>query len=154
MKEMQTFIEKEQKRLIKRFHALLGKSGLGNAGKDAILSGYGVESTRDLTVAQLLEICNAIHARLHGNTAELDAWRKRLMASIGGWLRMTGDPGGAARIISIACRAAKRDNFNDIPLEQLRSLYAAFCNKQRDSRAVDEVMVNELMASGRPVFTA
>ena len=134
---METLIDKEQKRLIKKFHTLLGKANIGNDGKEAILSAYRVESTKDLSVRELIEVCSLIDGRANPKLAELDRSRKRLMASIGGWLRLMSITGGISKIKAIACRAASRDQFNDIPLEQLRSLYAAFNKKQRDLRSVD-----------------
>ena len=134
---METLIDKEQKRLIKKFHTLLGKARIDNIGKEAILSLYNVESTRDLSVKELIEVCNAIDNRANPKLAQLDVYRKRLMASIGGYLRLMSIVGGIGKIKAIACRASGRNEFNDIPLEQLRSLYAAFNKKQRDLRNVE-----------------
>lgn len=134
---METLIEKEQKRLIKKFHTLLSKARIGNDGKEAILSSYNVESTRDLSVRELIEVCNAIDNRANPKLANIDAYRKRLMASIGGYLKLMSISGGIGKIKAIACRASGRSEFNDIPLEQLRSLYAAFNKKQRDLQNVE-----------------
>lgn len=134
---METLIDREQKRLIKKFHTLLGKANIGNDGKEAILSAYNVGSTRDLSIEELIEVCNAIDIKTNPKLVELDKWRKRLMAAIGGWLRLMNVSGGVGKIIAIACRAASRDQFNDIPLEQLRSLYYAFNKKQKDLQSVE-----------------
>ena len=134
---MQTLIETEQKKLIKKFHTLIGKVGGGNVRKEAILWRLGVEHTNELSVHQLIEECDALILELNPKLAELDKYRKRLMASIGGWLRAMSILSDGAKIKAIACRASQRDNFNDIPLEQLRSLYAAFNKKQRDLRNVE-----------------
>jgi hypothetical protein len=82
-----TFEEKQIKGLIKKFHTLLGRTGGGTEAKEAILSAYGVASSRDLSAAQLIEICNSLDRLLNPQLAELDKHRKRLMASIGAWLR-------------------------------------------------------------------
>jgi hypothetical protein len=141
---MQTLLDTEQKRLIKKFHTLLGKAGVGIEGKEAILSGYGVESSKDLTVPELIEICNAIDMQMNPGLAELDKYRKRLIASIGGWLRAMGRTENIRIIKAVACRASKRDSFNDIPLEQLRSLYNAFNKKKKDLAMVEEMTAEEL----------
>ena len=141
---MQTLIETEHKRLIKKFHTLLGKTGNGEAAKEAILSSYGVGSSLDLSAAQLIEICDRLDKMLNPKLAELDIHRKRLMASIGAWLRAMSIAGNGAKIKAIACRASQRDNFNDIPLEQLRSLYAAFNKKQKDLQMVENLTTKEL----------
>lgn len=139
-----TFKDKQVNGLLKKFHTLLGKTGGGAIAKEAILSGYGVASSRDLSAAQLIEICDALDKALRPELAELDRLRKRLMAAIGGWLRAMSIPSNSAKIKAIACRAAKRGDFNDIPTEQLRSLYAAFGKKQKDLRAVEEVTAETL----------
>ena len=136
---METLTDKEHKRLIKKFHTLLGKSGIGNDGKEAILSGYEVKSSKDLTIPQLIEVCDAITNHANPKLKDLDRLRKRLMASIGGWLRLMSVTGGSDKIKAIACRAARRDDFNAIPREQLRSLYAAFNKKQKDLRSVESL---------------
>lgn len=70
---------------------------------------------------------------------DLNIWRKRLIASIGGWLSMTGKPGGLEMIKDIACRAAQKDDFNAIPKQQLVSLYNAFVQKQKDLKTVKTI---------------
>lgn len=141
---MQTFVETEQKKLIKKFHALLAKAGIGADGKEAILSSFGVESTRDLSVRQLMEACAALDAHINPKRVELDKYRKRLIGAIGGWLRKMNRTENIGIIKAIACRASGKDSFNAIPLEQLRSLYNAFVKKQKDLRMVENLTIEEL----------
>ena len=146
---MQTFIETEQKKLVKKFHVLLGKANIGQDGKEAILESYGVESSRDLSAIDLLDICEKLSEEADPKLGEYNKWRKRLMASIGGWTRALGkvpsDPTkGGEMIKAIACRAARRERFNDIPLEQLRSLYYAFAKKQKDIAMTEEMTSDEI----------
>ncbi|MDE5575500.1 MAG: hypothetical protein K2I87_07295 [Bacteroidales bacterium] len=70
---------------------------------------------------------------------DLNVWRKRLIAAIGGWLRMTGRQDGLEIIKGIACRAAKKDDFNAIPKQQLVSLYNAFLQRQKDLKTVKTI---------------
>ncbi|MDH8700848.1 hypothetical protein M2138_000182 [Dysgonomonadaceae bacterium PH5-43] len=139
-----TFEEKQIKGLIKKFHTLLGLTGGGEKAKEAILSSYSVTSSRDLSAAQLIEACNALDKELNPKLAELDQHRKRLIASIGAWLRAMNVQENIGKIKSIACRAAKRDEFNEIPLEQLRSLYSAFNKKKKDLDMVEEITIEVL----------
>ena len=134
-----TFEDKQKNGLLKKFHTLLGVTGVGSDGKEAILSGYRVESSRDLSAGQLIEACNALDMLQNPKLAELDKTRKRLIASIGAYLRNMGMEQNIGKIKAIACRAAQRENFNDIPLEQLRSLYAAFNKKSKDVLRVEEL---------------
>jgi hypothetical protein len=136
---MKTFVEKEQKGLLKKFHTLACKAGMRQEEKDALLESYGVESSCDLTAKDLLDICNKLEMQSNPRLAEMDVWRKRLMAAVGGWLRAMGRESNGQVIKAIACRAAARVSFNEIPLEQLRSLYYAFGKKQKDLRKVEEL---------------
>lgn len=75
--------------------------------------------------------------------SELNQWRKRLIAAIGGWLRLSGQVESLAKITGIACRAAAVTDFNDISKERLISLYNAFLQKQRDLNAVRDLPATE-----------
>jgi hypothetical protein len=72
---------------------------------------------------------------------DADTWRKRVMASIGGWLRACGTQHTAEAIKSIACRAAQRTAFNDISLSELRAIYAEFNNKQKVAQRTKNLKV-------------
>lgn len=143
---MQTTIEKQKNALLKRFHTLLGRNGIDHEGKMIILDQYSVESSRDLSIEHLIEVCNLLDNQLNPKLAEQDRWRKRLMASVFGWMRKMGKQGNIDLVKGIACRAADVDNFNDIPLERLRSLYYAFAKKSKDLDFVSEVTSAEIDA--------
>jgi hypothetical protein len=70
-----------------------------------------------------------------------DTWRKRVMASIGGWLRACGTTHAAETIKAIACRAAQRKEFNEITLSELRAIYAEFNNKQKVAKRTKNLHV-------------
>jgi hypothetical protein len=55
-----------------------------------------------------------------------------------------GKTGNGQIIKAIACRASGREGFNEIPLEQLRSLYYAFSKKQKDLAVVEDMTLVEL----------
>ncbi len=65
-----------------------------------------------------------------------DVWRKRLIAAIGGYLSLTGERADIDRIKAVACRAARKDDFNRIGVQQLRSLYNTFVKQQKDMQRV------------------
>lgn len=92
-----------------------------------------------------MDICHTLEKQLNGDVREADRLRKRVIAAIGGWLRLTGQPENLDRIKGIACRAAQCEDFNKIPNERLRNLYYAFLNKQKDTKAVEGI-ANEIMA--------
>lgn len=134
-----TLMDQEQKRLLKKFHTLLAKAGVDAAGKEAILSGYGVESSKELTAYELLEACNKLDKMSNPKAAEVDSWRKRVIASIFGYFNALGLQSDMNRVKGTAARAASAETFNDIPLEQLRAVYSAFTKKAKTIKNSDVV---------------
>lgn len=137
-----------EKYLIKRLHTLLGRLGFDKESKQHLLMvSYGVTSSTELSSKQLAELCDRLEGELNPQKRELDKNRKRLIAAIGGWLSKLGKENDIQMIKAIACRAAETGTFNEIPLERLRSLYAAFSNKQKDLKFVDKLTALEFEVS-------
>ena len=127
--------------ILKKFHTLCNVLGLTEAEKRAIVESYGVESSRDMDTHDLIDVCGKLSAQANEKTGagEMDKLRKRVMASIGGYLKVVGKESNAAVIKSIACRATGHADFNKIPRERLRNLVAAFNNKVKDAQAVSDI---------------
>ena len=139
-----TFMEKEKKRLVKRFHTLLGKAGIDDDGKRDILSAYGVKSSLDLDCRGLMEVCDRLTTLTTPGLAEADRWRKRVMAAIFSYCREMKREVTVNEVKAIACRAAGTKSFNRIPVDRLRSLYNAFKQRTKDLQTVDRMTVAEL----------
>ncbi len=142
--------------LLKKYHTLCTVLGLDNEAKRAILTSWGVESSRDLDQHQLIDICAKLSAQVDEKqgTARLDKLRKQVMAAIGSWLRETGQKSSVSIIKGIAMRASGYSDFNRIPRERLRNLIATFNNKVRDTRtvaALTDAMLMQHYASGGAV---
>lgn len=139
---MNATTEKTKNALIKKFHTLIRKEGISAENKELILEQYGVQSTKDLRINELIEVCDYI---ANGQKATEDKWRKSLIASIFGWLKkMNRTDANMDMVKAIACRAAGAAKFNEIPLERLRSLYYAFSKKARDIDLVSEITAAEI----------
>lgn len=137
---MATITQQNQKWLLKKFHTLCTRLNMDADMKLALLSGYGVESSKDLTNAELTELCDHLNDILNPEDAKRDKMRKRVIAAIGGWLRLIGKGDeGIGYIKGVACQAAKVDNFNKITLERLTTIYNMFLRKQKDAKSVNEV---------------
>lgn len=147
---MQTIADKQRNLLLKKFHTLLGVAGIDQENKEVILAQYGVESSRDLSIAQLTEVCSLVEGMVHPEINETNQWRRRVIATIGSWLRKLGKDNNIDHIKAIACRATGTSKFNDITTDRLRSLYYAFGKKVKDlnfaERATLET-INELVSS-------
>lgn len=70
-----------------------------------------------------------------------DTARKRLIAAIFGNLEQRGYKADMVYVKGIACKAAKVERFNDIPLNMLKNLYNRFKNKNLQND------LNELITS-------
>lgn len=132
----QTFIEKQKNALIKKFHTLLSKGRIDNEQKLDMLSGYGVQSSKDLTVYELTELCGKLDLMINPALAESDKLRKRLIAAIFSYRQAMGSQASLEEVKGIACRAAKAENFNRISDDRLRSLYNAFSKMKKDLNSV------------------
>lgn len=141
-------MDKIQRDLIKKYHTLAGQLGMTDEDKLALLSQFGVESSRDLSQHQLIDICGTLSGEMERRYGKesMDALRKRLIRCIGEYLKVSGQTSSLAIIKGIACRASGIEDFNRIPRERLRSLYGAFVNKVKDYKQVDK-MCNEYKKS-------
>lgn len=127
--------------ILKKFHTLCSVLGLTKAEKRAIVESYGVDSSRDMDTHDLIDVCGKLSQQVDARkgTGDMDKLRKRVMASIGSYLKATGRESNAAVIKGIACRATGHADFNKIPRERLRNLVAAFNNKVKDAQAVSDI---------------
>jgi len=117
-----------------------------------LIEGYGVESSKDIDNHDLMNLCHTLELQLNKGAKEADALRKRVIAAIGGWLRLTGKSHNIDTIKSIACRASGYSDFNKIPTERLRNLYNCFLKKQKDMDAVERIAM-ELLAQSHTMGT-
>lgn len=140
--------------ILKKFHTLCHVLGLTDDEKRTIVESYGVESSRDMDTHDLIDVCASLakQANKKTGTADLDKLRKRVMAAIGGYLRMIGKESNASVIKGIACRATGYADFNKIPRERLRNLVGAFNNKVKDAQSVEDIanalMLQTLLGNG------
>jgi hypothetical protein len=132
---MKTEISNRKKALVRQYHTVCSVCGLGAEEKDAILSGYGVESSNDLTESQLNEVINKLQK-------EPDQWRKRCMAAVGAWLRSINRTDGGEVVKAIAARAAGYEHFNAIPISRLRDVYYEFSRKAKTAKSSQEVQAD------------
>lgn len=140
--------------ILKKFHTLCHVLGLTDDEKRTIVESYGVESSRDMDTHDLIDVCASLaeQANRKTGTADLDKLRKRVMAAIGGYLRMIGKESNASVIKDIACRATGYADFNKIPRERLRNLVGAFNSKVKDAQSVEDIanalMLQTLLGNG------
>ncbi len=141
--------------LNRKYHYLLKDLGINEDQKLALLSSWGVSSSTELSDEKLYELtlwlglkqkerfskAKAQEQAKHRD--ELDLWRKRVIASIGAWLKLTNQPDSIGYIKATACQGAEVRNFNKIGISKLRSLYNEFGNKNRVQKAVKSLTQSE-----------
>lgn len=149
-------MDQQQKWLLKKFHTLCSRLGMTDDEKHALVESFGVESSKDIDNHDLMDICHTLEMQLNPALKELDQQRRRTMAAIGSWLRLTGREDNASVIKGIACRATGYQDFNKIPADRLKNICYAFNQKTKDSKAVDSIaqeylaMATAMKAQGTP----
>ena len=124
------------KALIIKFQTLVNVNKMSESDKEALLSSYGVESSKELTDRDLIDIINKLTSK---ESYEADQWRKRVMASIGAWLRSQNREDNANYIKAIACQATGYSNFNKIPINRLVAVYYEFIRKYEVENSVRNI---------------
>ena len=135
-------MDQQQKWLLKKFHTLCTKLGMKDYEKRALVESFGVESSKDLDNHQLIDLVHTLEMKADPKANEGNILRKRVIAAIGAWLRVSGREENMDLIKGIACRATGYDSFNKIPNERLRNIYCAFSQKTKDQKKINEITDN------------
>jgi hypothetical protein len=143
LKNMGKIIDRQEKELRKKLHVLKTQAGMHDDEYRCLLSSYGVESSVDLNAHQLIDVINFLEKQTNKSYAEMDTWRKRVIASIGGYLKGQGIDGNINMIKGIACRATGCRTFNSIPKQNLINVYYAFKNKQKVEENIEKIAMIE-----------
>lgn len=139
---------KSKNQLIKELHILFNQCNIGEDERKTIYAQYGVESSKDMNGAQLVEITDKLHELLQKDGKEqkpsskkspLELAQRCCKVAIGKLLaaqnKIPQSGWGLVEwnlIQGTACRAAGVDAFRDIPLSKLRGITFEF-NKQREA---------------------
>lgn len=141
---MSTTTDVLHKHLVKQYHTLCTRLGKTKNDKIAILDSYGVESSKDLSINELYEVCRILEKELNPNVAELDKWRKRVLGVIGAYQRDVNKPDDLDYIKGMACRAAGSKRFNQIPKSRLIGIYNEFNNQRAGMQGARMVAYNQI----------
>ncbi|MBS2100680.1 hypothetical protein [Carboxylicivirga linearis] len=133
-----------------QFYNLLNKMGIPQSDRRDFLMDYTNGLTDSLSELyskdplMYFKMINDMAETVKKRTTDVDKWRKRVMASVGGYLKLMGRESNANLIKKIACRATGYDNFNAIPPSRLMNVYNTFLNKQQDFKQLTKEMQYEL----------
>ncbi len=81
------------------------------------------------------------YATDHPDRVKLDRKRKGVIKAIFRWFELRGQHPTMEYVKGVACRAARKDRFNDISLGELTRIYAEFCRKQKAVGAMGNEIV-------------
>ena len=153
MTNYKSFQDKQRTKLIRQLHSLVHSAGIDNDNYREMLLAYGAASSTELSVYELTELCGKIDQMLSPMHAELNRWRKRVIKAIDAYLHLVGSVCDINIIKAVACRAAQQTDFNDIPLDRLRSLYNAFSLRCKDIIKVKESgnVVEKMKQEKKPI---
>lgn len=130
------------------FYVLLKKMGISTDDKRDFIIDYtdGVtDSLKELYekypafYKDMIKHMEAAVKQIKSHSGEMDKLRKRVIASIGGYFKQTGQESNIEYIKSTACKATGYENFNGIPKERLRNVYNAFTKMQKDFETVGKI---------------
>jgi hypothetical protein len=147
---MKQLTEKQQayrKALVQQIHILKATINMGEEHYRSFLQSFGVDSSIQLDIEQLLEAITLMQCMMprKPNDAKADMWRKRVIASIGGYLDAINHNSSIEYIKGIALQAAgDYKSFNDIPIPRLQDLYNGFIKKAKAARRI-ELVASELI---------
>ena len=153
-------------KLISKLHLLKAQLHQTDDEYRAFLASFKVESSTSLSDAELIRAVGLLQELLDGSEPAMaggasmpekpqkpvDKWkdpeqcRRRVMASIGAWLRTQHRPESKQIIQGIALNAAgsKYTDFNKIPVSRLNSIYYEFVNKKKVADNVRFIKAHEI----------
>ncbi len=140
MRELTNKQKAFKNQLIKKLHAIKSERGLTEDQYASVLGSFGVASSKHLGIDELVRMIDL----LKGSNPDDDKWRKRCMAAIGAYLRVTNRKENTDLIKGIACKASGYANFNKIPTSRLRDIYYEFTRKAKLTANVTKMVNNDI----------
>lgn len=154
------------RKVLKKFHTLCSLNGLTPDDKIAIVSNYGVQSSADMQTHDLIDVCGALQKKLDERTGAadkaetMDKLRKRCLKSLCTYIDAKGIATGdkIAYAKQMACRSAKKENFNRLTAAELRGVIGYF-NKERETlenaeNVAAQAEMNNMLKYMRPMGVA
>ena len=147
MKTIQLYTRNER---IQQYHCICRNLGMSKEDKEALLSGWGVHSSTELTDRGLNDVLEHLRDLQDNRDESTNVWRRRVIAAAAAYLEYIGKfSSGDDRewriqyIKGTACRMGQYKSFNKIPIGRLRNIYYSLVKAKKDRAIIDE-MVNEI----------
>jgi len=133
-------------KLIKKYHVLIGKTGMNDDDKRTLLSQWDVTSSKEMSIDQLLQLCNLLEKFTSPEDSELVKWQKwsrDMVKSYGKSLGVNYTDGYAEAII---CRSTGKNSFNSISKNRLVGIYNQFKKAKNDKSIIQNIIIEDAQA--------
>lgn len=133
-------------KLIKKYHVLVGKTGMSDEDKHTLLTQWNVSSSKDMTIDQLQQLCNLLDKFTSPQESELVKWQKwarDMVKSYGKSLGMTYTDAYAEAII---CQSTGKKSFSAISKNRLVGIYNQFKKSKNDKTTIQNIIIEDVKA--------
>lgn len=131
-------------KLIKKYHVLIGKLKMSDDDKLTLLRQWGVESSKEMSDAQLIQLCNLLETLSHGsNDAELVKWQNWTRTMVINAAKAVGQHYSNEYAEAILCRATGCKSFQSIPKHRLIAMYNQFKKAKADANMVHDLILED-----------
>lgn len=147
MRTHDEIMREQRNRLYGLAHKYCTQLGMDEEQRRSMLvAQFGKNSMKEIRYVDLMRLVDQLQNRVNERTSESDnayndemnRARKKLIASIGAYLREQNYEENIDKIKAIACRAAKVDRFNAITLSDLKYYASTFSVKAKDLKKLKE----------------
>lgn len=136
----------QKNKLIKKYHVLIGKTGMSDDDKRTLLAQWNVESSKDMTVEQLQQLCNLLEKFTSPEDSELTKWQKWTRDMVKSYGRSVGMTYTDAYAEAIICRSTGRDSFTAISKNRLIGIYNQFKKAKNDKCSIKDFIIEDAKA--------
>lgn len=133
-------------KLIKKYHVLIGKTGMSDDDKSTLLAQWNVNTSKDMNIDQLQQLCNLLEKFTSPEDSELAKWQKwsrDMVKSYGKSLGMTYTDAYSEAII---CRSTGKKTFGSISKNRLVGIYNQFKKAKNDKSTIQNLIMEDAQA--------
>lgn len=133
-------------KLIKKYHVLIGKTGMSDEDKQTLLNQWNVSSSKDMSIDQLIQLCNLLEKFTSPEESELAKWQKWSRDMVKSYGKSLGMNYNDAYAEAIICRSTGAKSFNSITKNRLVGIYNQFKKAKNDKSAIQNLIMEDAQA--------
>lgn len=140
-----TQVEHKNK-LIKKYHILIGKTGMSDDDKHTLLAQWNVTTSKDMNIDQLQQLCNLLEKFTSPVDSELLKWQKWSRDMVKSYGKSVGITYTDAYAEAIICRSTGKKSFNAISKNRLVGIYNQFKKAKIDKSTIQNIIIEDAQA--------